>query len=83
MNASTPLSLFKTVLFGYLVDMGVLFIPMFLLIAFPSMVGQANIGPVKTLVMAAMLPVILLIQGVMLGVIVKLGWWIIGKVRRP
>ena len=77
----TP-SLFKSVLVGYAVGAGALFLPTFLLFVLPSMATQANIGLWKALGIFALLPIILIAQGVILGGVIKFGWWLLGLVRR-
>ncbi|PWN56485.1 hypothetical protein DEH80_06540 [Abyssibacter profundi] len=61
---------------------GAFFLPLWLLFAMPSMAQQADIGWAKAIGTAALIPVILIFQGIILGGIVKFGWWIIRKVQR-
>jgi hypothetical protein len=76
-----PRSIFKTVLVGYAVGAGIFFLPMFFVVAVPSMIKQSNVGLVGALSMLVVIPLVLIIQGAVLGWLVTFGWWLVEKVR--
>lgn len=73
-------SFFKELMLGYTIGAGAMFIPPLLFIIFVSTGKHPNIGYPGALIAVAVILAVLLIQGAVLGGLVKIGLWLANKV---
>jgi len=81
MDTEPSKNLYKAIVIGYAIGAGILFLPLFILSGFQALAAQADIGLVRALGFLVLLPIILVLQGAIIGGLVLLGLWVLRKIR--